>query len=100
LTRQAVNDWVRNRRVVALTTTDDVIVIPAFQFDRQLRPWKGIDQVLEILVPDVVDEWTLASWLTAPQPTLDGESVIDRLAAGDIATALSVAEVARRRWIR
>jgi len=100
LSRQAVNDWVRNRRVVALTTADDVIVIPAFQFDRQLRPWKGIDQVLEILVPDVVDEWTLASWLTAPQPTLDGESVIDRLAAGDIATALSVAEVARRRWIR
>jgi hypothetical protein len=100
LTRQAINDWVRNRRVLSLTTADDVVLIPAFQFDRQLRPWKGIDQVLEILTPDVVDEWTLASWLTAPQPTLDGESMIDRIGAGDIASALSVAESARRRWIR
>lgn len=100
LTRQAINDWVRNRRVLSLTTADDVVLIPAYQFDRHLRPWKGIDQVLAILTSDVVDEWTLASWLTAPQPTLNGESVIDRIAAGDIAAALSVAEAARRRWIR
>lgn len=100
LTRQAVNDWVRNRRVLALTTSDDVVLIPAFQFDRHLRPWRGIDQVLAILTPDVVDEWTLASWLTAPQATLNGESVIDRIASGDVTSAVKLAEAARRRWTR
>lgn len=100
VTRQAVNDWVRNRRVLSLTTSDGVVLIPAFQFDRLLRPWKGIDQVLAILTPDVVDDWTLASWLNAPQTTLNGDSVIERLTSGDITSALTVAEVARRRWIR
>lgn len=98
-TRQAVNEWVKNRRLLALTTSDDVVLIPAFQLDRNLRPLRGLDVVLGMLTPDVVDDWMLASWLVAPQPTLDGASVIDSLAAGrDASVVTGVAEAARRRW--
>lgn len=98
--RQAVSDWVRSRRLLALTTADDVVLIPAFQLDRHLRPIRGLEKVLRVLTSDVVDDWTLASWLRAPQPILDGDTVVDRLAAGDVGAAVSTAEAARRRWLR
>lgn len=97
--RQAVADMVRRRRLLALTTSDGHVVVPAFQLGDDLRPLPGIPEVLAVLTPDVVDEWTLASWLTAPQPRLEGRSVVGHLAGGgDVATALVLAESVRRRW--
>lgn len=99
--RQAVGDLVHRRRLLALTTSDRVVVIPAFQLDAGLRPLHGIADVLAILTEDIVDGWTLASWITAPQQRLGGHSVIEHLAAnGDPGQVLAVAEAARRRWSR
>lgn len=99
VTRQAVNEWVRARKVLALTTADDMVVIPACQFDRRLRPYPGVSQILQILTSDIVDDWTLASWLTAPVARLHGDSVMDLIARGEIATAMRLAESVRQRWI-
>jgi hypothetical protein len=98
--RQAVSEWVKLRRVLALTTSDGVIVIPAGQLDANLRPLRGLADVLRVLTPDVVDEWMLASWLTTPQPRLRGRSMLEWLAAaGALAEAVAIAEAARRRWM-
>jgi hypothetical protein len=98
--RQAVSEWVKHRRVLALTTSDAVVVIPAGQLDANLRPLRGLADVLRVFTTDVVDEWTLASWLTTPQPRLRGMSVLEWLAAaGGLAEALAIAEAARRRWL-
>ena len=97
--RQAVSDLIKRRRLLALTTDDGHVVIPAFQLGADLRPVRGLAEILRILTPDVVDEWTLASWLTAPHDRLDGTSVVAYLAAGvEPARAFAVAEAARRRW--
>ncbi|MFM7127653.1 MAG: hypothetical protein ACKOA6_14945 [Actinomycetota bacterium] len=99
VTRQAVNEWVRSRKVLSLTTADDVVVIPAYQFDRHLKPYSGIGQILQILTSEVVDEWTLASWLTAPQARYHSESVLDLIARGETTIAVRLAESARQRWV-
>lgn len=100
-TRQAVGDWIHKRRVLALTTADGVVLVPASHLTAHLRPLPGLDAVLRLLTPDVVDAWTLASWLAAPQQRLHGESVLQRLVErpGD-ATVLAIAESAYRRWVR
>jgi hypothetical protein len=85
--------------VLALTTQDGHTVVPAFQLGIDLRPLPGLSKVLQILTPDVVDEWTLASWLTASHDALDNDSVIGHLAAGrEPARVCALAESARRRW--
>jgi hypothetical protein len=97
--RQAVADLIKKRRVLALTTSDGHVVIPAFQLDSNLQPIRGLPEVLRILTSDVVDDWMLASWLTAPHHSLGGHSVVEHLAAGgDRSKAMSVAEAARQRW--
>lgn len=58
--RQAIHEWVRNRRVLALTTSDGVVIVPAFQLDARQRPLGGLEDVLRLLTPDIVDDWTLA----------------------------------------
>jgi hypothetical protein len=98
--RQAVSEWVKHRRVLALTTSDGVVVVPAGQLDANLRPLRGLADVLRVLTADVVDDWMLASWLTTPQATLRNRSVLEWLAAGSsLPQALAVAEAARRRWM-
>jgi hypothetical protein len=97
--RQAVSDLIKRRRVLALTTKDGHVVIPAFQLGDDLRPLNGIPEILQILTPDVIDEWTLASWLTAAHDQLGAKSVVEYLAAGnEPARAFAVAEAAKRRW--
>lgn len=100
--RQAIGDWVRHRRVLALTTSDNVVVIPAFQLDSALGPLPGLEAVLSVLTPDVVDDWTLASWLGAPQPLLGGDTVIARVRAcrARDADVIAVIEAVRERWVR
>lgn len=97
--RQAVFDLIKRRRLLTLTTKDGHVVIPAFQLGDDLRPLNGIPEILHILTPDVVDEWTLASWLTTAHDQLDATSIVEYLAAGnEPARAFAVAEAAKRRW--
>ena len=96
--RQAVSDLIKRRRLLTVTTSDGHVVVPAFQLGPDLRPLGGMADILAVLSPEVVDDWTLASWLRQPQPRLHGASVIDRLAAGDGASVMPLIEAARRRW--
>lgn len=97
--RQAVADLVKRGRLLALTTADGHVVIPSFQLGTDLRPLAGLPAVLKVLPSQVVDSWTLASWLRAPQARLAGASMIQHLGAGgNVVLALAVAESARRRW--
>ncbi len=95
--RQAVNDRVRRRTLLALRTADEHLVYPTFQFEGA-KVLPGLADVLQA-VGDVVDPWTLASWLVAPQPELGG-SVIETLARQGAATpeVMAAATAAVRRW--
>jgi hypothetical protein len=97
--RQAISDMVKTRRLLALRTADSKVVIPAFQLGPDFKPLPGLEPVLRLLGDDIVDDWTLASWLTAPQDRLEGRSVVQHLrAGGNAAEVLVVAESARSRW--
>lgn len=88
--KQAVS---RDRRLLRLTTRSEQIAYPAFQFDGR-RPLPGIAEVITILDGTVATTWTIASWLTAPQPALDGDRPVDRLRAGDRDGVLTLARQA------
>jgi len=99
-TRQAIKDSINKRRVLALTTADDVTVIPAFQLGPDLRPLPGLEEVLKILTPEVMDDWTLVSWLNAPQAQLGERSVIEALREGSNLDDVRIVTVAtQRRWV-
>jgi hypothetical protein len=63
---------------------------PAFQFDgRQQVP--GLGAIVEVLLPAVETSWTIASWLTTPQPDLDGNRPLDLLRRGNPIDAYAAA---------
>ena len=101
ITRQAVDDRVRRRRLLALRTADGKYVYPTFQFDRKGQVLAGLPQVLRTFSKDVVDGWTLAGWLRARQRQLNGSSVVDWLrGAGDEEQVGLLAREAAERFSR
>lgn len=100
VTRQALLDRVRRNKLISMRTADGHLVWPAWQFrDRAALP--GLDRVLGAVDHGVVDSWTLASWLRAPQPAAGGRSVADLLSGGepsDIECAVGIARAASSRW--
>lgn len=103
VSRQALNDRVKRNTLLALKTRDGVTVYPAWQFaDGQVLP--GLAEVLKVFVADehgeIVDSWTLASWLRTGLDELDGGSVADRLLSGDADAARQAAAHAAARWSR
>ncbi len=102
VSRQALADRAARRTLLALRTSDRHTVYPAWQF-RSRRVLPGVPEVLQAFVVDkhpVVDPWTLASWLRTPLDALDGDSVVHRLADGEIDPAVEVARTAAARWAR
>ncbi|MEI6623679.1 MAG: hypothetical protein WCP28_17445 [Actinomycetes bacterium] len=98
--RQAIHTQIEHGTLLCARTADNHVVIPAFQFDEQLRPLSGLSEVVGTF-GDEVDAWTLLSWLTAPQPDLDGLSVVEHLRAGGALTdALVLARRTHSRWVR
>lgn len=81
VTKQAVSDRVQRHRILALQTGSGRLVYPAFQFDGR-RVVEGLGEVLAIVVPDHVESWYVASWLTTPDAALDGHTPIDQLRSG------------------
>lgn len=96
--RQAINDRVHRSTLLALRTSDDVLVYPMWQFDGD-HVIAGFGEILAVFRGSSVDPWLLASWLRAPQGILGERSVIDWLAAGyDSTRALDLARAAKSRW--
>lgn len=98
--RQALHNWVKRGKVLAITTADGEQLFPAWQFVAGGNVVEGLDAVMAVLSSDVVDRWTLASWLRRPLPDLEGTSVADALLAGYVEPALTQARRAASRWSR
>ncbi len=87
--KQAVS---ADERLLRLELRAGTVGYPVFQFDgRRLLP--GLGDIVRILSPVVETPWTIASWLTSPQPALDGERPVDVLRGGGV---VDVAAEARR----
>lgn len=68
-----------HRRLLELVTSDGHALYPRWQVQAGAVVW-GLAELLAILAPPVVDNWTLASWCRLAQRELDGRSVADVLA--------------------
>lgn len=77
VSRQAVADRRRRSTIFALQTTEGDWVYPAFQFDSHLSIYHALGSIQQRLPETVIDGWTLAGWLTAPQAGLEGSSVVE-----------------------
>ena len=102
ISRQAVEERRRRRTILALRTADGVWVYPAFQLDDHNRVVRGMAEVLDRFQPRTADDdWMVASFLAAPQPGLEGDSVVDHLRAGGaLAAVLDLAAERAQRWAR
>ena len=83
LSRQALSQAVEANRVLRLTTQAGKTCYPAFQLDESGRVLAGFRAVLSVFADRVRSPWTTASWLTSPQPELDGATPVDMLRAGE-----------------
>ena len=98
VSRQALFDRVQRRTLLGLRTSDGQVLYPTFQFSGA-SVVAGLSEVLQA-VSDVIDDWTLASWLVARQPGL-GMSVIEALKLyGPTEEVTSVTRRAIERWAR
>lgn len=97
--RQAINDRVHRSTLLALRTSDDVLVYPIWQFEGD-HVVPGLGDVLSVFRGARIDPWLIASWLRAPQYNLDERSVVDWLTAGfDASPARELAQAAKARWV-
>lgn len=74
-TRQAVSERARRNRLLRVTTADGVKVFPAFQFTNDSVRYNLIPLLEELL--SAADPWTVAYWLTAPQPGLKDRTALE-----------------------
>lgn len=81
-TRQAVNDRVRRRRLLALPTREGDLAYPVFQFDDRGRPYPALGPVLEAFAASGLSPYTIGSWLVTAQGALDGVTPVDWLREG------------------
>lgn len=85
--KQAVS---ADHRLLRLEMRSGGVGYPAFQFDgRRLLP--GVGEVVRTLSPVVETSWTIASWLTSPQPALAGSTPLERLRAGEVDAVVGAA---------
>jgi hypothetical protein len=82
LSRQALSQAVEANRVLRLTTKAGKTRYPGFQLDESGRVLPGLRIVLGVFAGRVRSPWTTASWLTSPQPELDGGTPVEFLEAG------------------
>lgn len=80
VSRQRVDELVRNRRLIGLREQSGRRRYPVFQFDDG-RPVGVLVQAF-YTVNEGLDEWSAASWCVHSDPTLDGMSPVEWLKAG------------------
>lgn len=73
--RQAVSERARKNRLLRVTTADGVKVFPAFQFTSSSVRYNLVPLFEELL--SATDPWTVAYWLTAPQPGFNGKTALE-----------------------
>ena len=93
VSRQAINEGVWSHRIFALPMEQGDCVYPLWQFGPNSEPLRGIAEIVNLFADAVETTWTIASWLVADEPELDGRPPIEVLRSGDRADVL---EAARR----
>lgn len=93
-TRQAVSDFARRRRLLALPSGDGRVRYPAWQFGPNGRPFPVMADVLGVFAAAEVDPHTVASWWVTPKPGLGNATPAEWLRRGRDEAA--VLEEARR----
>ena len=95
VTEAAVRAAAADLSILALTTADDVQILPSFQ----VRDGRGVPRlrpVLETLRTGIDDPWTWAQWLNVDMP--DRGRYIDELWAGEFTLMLTQARHAAWAW--
>lgn len=82
VSRQAVNERVKGRRLLRVETADGKFLFPAFQIADGGVPHRLRD-VLKVLLASGADGWTVAYWLTARAEHFGGRTALDLLSTGD-----------------
>lgn len=87
--------------LLALTTVDGYVVVPAFQL-HDGRPVPGLSPVLSALRQGVDDPWTWALWLNSTPPVVEGiapgVSRMQQLIDGEFDRVLRAAERSASSW--
>lgn len=100
LSRQALYQRVKARRLLRVTTADEKTLYPAFQFSSgQLLP--GLGDLLQILLSADADGWTVAYWLTAVHHRFGDQTALDVLSSGqphDVETLKAIARADAAGW--
>ena len=100
ITRQAVADRVRRRRLLAVSTQDRRLLYPVLQFDGP-TVLAGLPDVLIAFADATVDGWAVAAWLTTPAAALGSQTPIHWLRHGEDPAPLHLlAADTAARWAR
>ena len=89
--RQAVNERVHRGTILALPAPGE-FAFPLFQFTGGGQPVSGISRVMRAFTDAVETPYTVAAWLVAPEPELDGKAPIEVLRRGQTDQAVTAAE--------
>lgn len=94
VSRQAVNERVKNNRLLRVQTSDGKLLFPAFQFSDggELRP--GLGTVLQKLLASGEDGWTVTYWLTTPIEQFAGRTPLDIIDSRETDEILDLVDLA------
>jgi hypothetical protein len=85
ISREALRKRVLSGSVLALRDDADLIRYPRWQFDAaNSAPFEAVKKLNEIFGEAGLDAWTLAAFITAPQPELDGRAPVDAFGDADL----------------
>lgn len=91
ISRQAIHKQIKNRHLLAMKSSDGVVLYPAFQFDTSGQALPNLQNVLELIDPQNTDSWGSALWLVTPATALDGASPAVALRSGSAHAVLALA---------
>lgn len=81
ISRQAVHDRIKRGTLIVCETAEGDKVLPTFQFQDN-ESIKPLIQIARTLARGCADGWAISTWLSIPQPDLDGLSVRDWVTNG------------------
>ncbi|MGC4934146.1 hypothetical protein ACLQ3C_10730 [Gordonia sp. DT30] len=100
VSKQAIAKRVKHRTLIACQLESGTWVYPTWQFTEQGAVDRRMVQVWQIL-REHANAWTAALWMCAPNPDLDGDTVIHHLATDSTERLAAVVDAARAdaaRW--
>lgn len=79
--------------ILAVTSSDGVVLVPSFQFGLHGELLPGLRSVTALLRPVCDDNWDLALWLLAPSVDfVGGRSAVELLRDGEVEQVFTIAQ--------